>query len=81
MKIDGDVLFGLLKKVCPATYKHLVSKTILSRKDGNCMEWELGSILLNRQYYYSQGGDTSCDMAGAISWIISFNIMATIHWL
>ena len=24
MKIDGDVLFGLLKKVCPATYKHLV---------------------------------------------------------
>ena len=25
VKIDGDVLFGLLKKVCPATYKHLVS--------------------------------------------------------
>ena len=25
MQIDGEVLFGLLKQVCPLTHKHLVS--------------------------------------------------------
>lgn len=28
VKVDGDVLFGLLKKVCPATYKHLKKQRV-----------------------------------------------------
>ena len=29
MQIDGDVLFGLLKKTSSHTYKHLVSSTLM----------------------------------------------------
>ena len=29
LRVDGDILFGLLKKVAPSVYKHLVSTAAL----------------------------------------------------
>lgn len=31
LQVDGDILFGLLKKVSPNVYKHLVSTWLLVR--------------------------------------------------
>jgi hypothetical protein len=28
LRVDGDILFGLLKKVAPSVYKHLVSTSL-----------------------------------------------------
>jgi hypothetical protein len=28
LRVDGDILFGLLKKVAPGVYKHLVSTSL-----------------------------------------------------
>lgn len=28
LRVDGDILFGLLKKVAPSVYKHLVSTAV-----------------------------------------------------
>ncbi|PSN41515.1 TBC1 domain family member 10B, partial [Blattella germanica] len=42
LQVDGDILFGLLKKVTPSVYKHLVSVKIIFKVALVVLKFSLG---------------------------------------